>query len=856
MKKLVITILFISIVAVINAATIYVYVHNVNGNLVYGANVKLYDEFWNYISTQYTNSSGLATFSLLDYGYYNYEVYYYGDANEFWGSDENFYLENTTITRQFWRNWPYLYNHSFSTTNPNVGEEVIIEITVKNNLSYSRSVKVELWIDRDQSSSWDFHETSSAQTVYGGSTRTFTFSMTPSSSGIYYWKSHIKTYNDGAGAYIVTDTYPWSDAFTVSSPPLPELDGIIAFHTYSGFFNYDGIIHILDLSNYSTTDLNFSDWEGCTNPNISPDGLKIVFMAVPHNEHQYNKFEILLYNLENGILSRLTNNSVADEDPKFSPNGHFIVFKRNNDLYKIEISSLDETQITSTLTVQEWAPFYSRYGSKIYYTLSENGNDDIWQIDSNGENAIPIIQGPNDEWYPQTISENSLFYILSDNGDDVYMYDFTSGISEYLITNSSSDDSDPFFISGNYFGFSSTKNYNGYDLYIGDVETGDTWKIYGNETLLDVLGGSYCYPTSIYPENEFFDDFTYTSVDDPELSNFQWYIRTEQGGPGFHCAQWKRDNISFITYPQNQDNILMKISAKTSGDSLNCEQGEIGQEQQRFYQGTYGSRVFFTDNPQYWDDLTVQAFFSINTNSSPQVYSECDFEYLAYDNNWWWGPGLYETTWEDENNKTTDYQSNIIEGWHVLLFQIYDDVVNYYIDGVKVATHNGIYYPESEMSIVFNHWFDTLLGNSSEQREHSMIVDWVYHAKDIDILTNQVETIIASFKMGSTQRYDSIGGIDIDDDLNINISSLQISQNYPNPFNLVTSFDYHLPKSGFVTINIYNVKGQKITTLMEGWQPIGNYSIKWNSINQSSGVYFYEVIFDDNSIINRCVLLQ
>ncbi|MBL7086803.1 MAG: T9SS type A sorting domain-containing protein [Candidatus Cloacimonetes bacterium] len=298
----------------------------------------------------------------------------------------------------------------------------------------------------------------------------------------------------------------------------------------------------------------------------------------------------------------------------------------------------------------------------------------------------------------------------------------------------------------------------------------------------------------------------------------------------------------------------MKILAKTSGDSLTCEQGEIGQEQQRFYEGTYGCRIFFTDNPQYWDDLTVQAFFSINTDPYPQVYSECDFEYLAYDNNWWWGPGLYETTWEDENNKTIDYQSNIIEGWHILLFQIYNDVVNYYIDGVQVATHNGIYYPESEMSIVFNHWFDTWLGNSSEQREHSMIVDWVYHTKDIEILTNQVESVIASFKMQSIPRLDSMeSGID---DMLIPHLSIEVSQNYPNPFNSSTSIKYYLPKSNNIKIQIYNIKGQLVETLVYEYKSAGYHTIEWDAKDICSGIYFYKFTTKDKIFIKKMMLMQ
>jgi len=44
-----------------------------------------------------------------------------------------------------------------------------------------------------------------------------------------------------------------------------------------------------------------------------------------------------LYNISTGEITRLTNNDVADEDPKFSPNGIDVVFKRNGDIYKIDL---------------------------------------------------------------------------------------------------------------------------------------------------------------------------------------------------------------------------------------------------------------------------------------------------------------------------------------------------------------------------------------------------------------------------------------------------------------------------------------------------------------------------------------
>ncbi len=209
-----------------------VYVHNVNGNTVSGANVKLYDQSWNFIGSDLTNSSGRADFNNLPYGIYNYEAYYDGgDTTEFWGSDENFSINSPNVSRNFTRNWPYLFDYSFSPPNPNVGEQVTIQITVKNSLSFSRNVKVELWIDQSQTSPWDFHQLSSSQSISGGGTKIFTFHMTPSSVGTYNWKAHVQSYNDGASEYIVTDTHLWSTAFIV---PVQVGDLDIYIHNVNG----------------------------------------------------------------------------------------------------------------------------------------------------------------------------------------------------------------------------------------------------------------------------------------------------------------------------------------------------------------------------------------------------------------------------------------------------------------------------------------------------------------------------------------------------------------------------------------------------------------------------------------------
>ncbi len=76
---------------------------------------------------------------------------------------------------------------------------------------------------------------------------------------------------------------------------------------------------------------------------------------------------------------------------------------------------------------------------------------------------------------------------------------------------------------------------------------------------------------------------------------------------------------------------------------------------------------------------------------------------------------------------------------------------------------------------------------------------------------------------------------------NIVISEFKLNQNYPNPFNPTTTFSYAIGKQGFVTLKIFNVLGKEVATLVNEVKSIGNYEIKFNAANLSSGIYFYKL---------------
>ena len=68
-----------------------------------------------------------------------------------------------------------------------------------------------------------------------------------------------------------------------------------------------------------------------------------------------------------------------------------------------------------------------------------------------------------------------------------------------------------------------------------------------------------------------------------------------------------------------------------------------------------------------------------------------------------------------------------------------------------------------------------------------------------------------------------------------------ITQNYPNPFNPETEFSFGLPKEEFVTIEIFNSLGQKVSVLLNENKTAGIHTVKFNGNKFASGVYIYKI---------------
>lgn len=87
-------------------------------------------------------------------------------------------------------------------------------------------------------------------------------------------------------------------------------------------------------------------------------------------------------------------------------------------------------------------------------------------------------------------------------------------------------------------------------------------------------------------------------------------------------------------------------------------------------------------------------------------------------------------------------------------------------------------------------------------------------------------------------------------------SVFKLEQNYPNPFNPTTKINFSLPKSGLVKITVYDSKGSEVETLLNENKQAGSYTVNFNAMALSSGVYFYKITSGGFTDVKRMMLIK
>lgn len=180
-----------------------------------------------------------------------------------------------------------------------------------------------------------------------------------------------------------------------------------------------------------------------------------------------------------------------------------------------------------------------------------------------------------------------------------------------------------------------------------------------------------------------------------------------------------------------------------------------------------------------------------------------------------------------------------------------------------------------------------LIGNVSDLQSESLIdgaqiyagiVDGVYRVGLLDVhgqaLIPSGGTELMNITYGGTGEIRLINSIAVAENggqLDVTVGrqsssaslpkEFRLNQNFPNPFNPTTEICFSLPSATDVTLDIYNISGRKVATLVDGYLQAGEHSVTWNGrfsdgMQVASGVYFYRIETDQFSDSKKMLLLK
>ena len=83
-----------------------------------------------------------------------------------------------------------------------------------------------------------------------------------------------------------------------------------------------------------------------------------------------------------------------------------------------------------------------------------------------------------------------------------------------------------------------------------------------------------------------------------------------------------------------------------------------------------------------------------------------------------------------------------------------------------------------------------------------------------------------------------------------------LSAAYPNPFNPITTIEFTIPDADNVNVQVYNLKGQVVSTLLSGYQAANTYNLTWDASQSPSGIYFVKAESAENMQTQKLMLIK
>lgn len=208
---------------------------------------------------------------------------------------------------------------------------------------------------------------------------------------------------------------------------------------------------------------------------------------------------------------------------------------------------------------------------------------------------------------------------------------------------------------------------------------------------------------------------------------------------------------------------------------------------------------------------------------------------------------LYYTTYPTLRNdpiliKMADYLANFCR----MKSENYSEAIQFFEDLIL----NPPSLPDSLFAVIDAGYAYLLMEQNSDKSSYAGDLKWLKPGS-VTAYLNSRNALINNRQLVSSQYNQSTP--DITDPIRIS--------NYPNPFNPSTTISFYLPESGEVVLEVFNIKGQRVKTLLNEKKETGSHDYVWNGTDQngrivSSGVYFYKISIGTKSIVSKMLLMK
>lgn len=304
--------------------------------------------------------------------------------------------------------------------------------------------------------------------------------------------------------YNNTNTGCWDITIDQYETQKPALTGKMMFHRYTDYDSLDSELFLYDFGTNSLSQIGAS-WTVVTSPMnavFSPDGSSIVFMGIGTATQSWDIFK---YTFANGgnPLNLTSIGNYRDEDPRYSPDGSKVYFKRDGHLAYVDVATSNITVVDSSPSISFNMPCEVPGGEYALYSGNSGTNSYIAKYSLSTSVSTTIYDRVDvGEYFPVPINATSFYYSANysstNHHDQIYIGYLDGSTPLYLPFNTSSADySDSCPVNSDWLILSGTRtdSAGGYDLYVANINSGAIYRLsaYNSaiNTSLNELGASY-----------------------------------------------------------------------------------------------------------------------------------------------------------------------------------------------------------------------------------------------------------------------------------------------------------------------------------------------------------------------------